>query len=190
MNKNLLVVDIQPAYKDVIYFSIPEFIEFLTQRSWNSVTYLYNGESCGYSDFYDAEEGVVSWLNEYSDDEELDHLNNYDKGYGFFRDIMDYADDEDIIKLGRWMIQHGQDYTGDLTNLPDLVDELELSDEVVTKLFINEISFYIPEDLKDFLDKADNYCLVGGGENECLAEIKLLLEMMGKNYEIEESFIF
>ena len=54
VTKNVIVVDVQPAYEKWINFDIEEFTNFLLEQ--RDILYFYNGESMG---FDDSKEGIT-----------------------------------------------------------------------------------------------------------------------------------
>jgi hypothetical protein len=42
----------------------------------------------------------------------------------------------------------------------------------------------------DFLDSYDNIVLVGGGIDECLKEVELAMDALGKNYDTWHEFTY
>jgi len=63
---NVIVVDIQPIYKNYIHFNIYDFCNFLLEQ--RDILYLYNGPDTVGSD---NKEGIIDWLykeSDYNDD--------------------------------------------------------------------------------------------------------------------------
>lgn len=175
---NLVVVDIQPAYEN--YFSfLPKFIEFLNENDFARVLYLFNGPELG----YESESELMYWLVENGlDEEKLNDITFFDKGYGFFRNWMDDIDEDDIIKVGQYMIRNNVDDSRDIDK--EDYDEMNLSE-----LSDNIDSINIPE-VVDKLKKLNKPLLCGGGKDECLREIELLFRMINKKYKTYKKFIY
>ena len=117
--KDLIIVDIQKEYEDGFSFEIYEFTSFLNDNHdlFNSITVLYNGaETLGMI----SESEYKWWLIENSLDEEvLDSINFYDKGYAFFRYCMDNSIDDSLtVNLIRYMFEN------------DINDSREIDEEV------------------------------------------------------------
>jgi len=97
---NVIVVDIQPMYKNAMKFDIGEFGNFLLEQK--DILYFYNGpDTVG----DDKKSDIIEWLYEHSDYNDLlyEKLTSrdtiwYDKGYAFFRGWMDQGADSGFIK--------------------------------------------------------------------------------------------
>ena len=104
---NLIIVDIQPEYKDAISFSVHEFIATLYTTNWDMIYYLFNGQdTLGMV----SEQELKQWIAEESgaDYDEvyefLDGIRFYDKGYAFFRFCIDEGfANEEIVALVKFM---------------------------------------------------------------------------------------
>ena len=140
----LIIVDVQPAYESNTPFDIGEMLEYL-------------------GDYDQADEMVY----------ELDQKSEFfDKGYGFFRDLMD--DDrcyprQHIVKIVKYMLDN------DVNMLYDLTEEQFAQIDVPDLLFdeLQDYGFNIPE-LADELPNWDGADIVGGDEDECMAEVLIL----------------
>ena len=87
---SLVVVDIQPEYESGTPFDIGDMLRTAAD-SYSRVLFLYNGPELGMI----AESGLKNFYFEELDydaetfDELLSKSEFFDKGYGFFRDVMD-----------------------------------------------------------------------------------------------------
>jgi len=191
---DLIVVDIQPAYEKDLTFDIGDFIDYLDTYSGN-VLYLYVGESLGFDD------NIPEWLMEKAeehfdyDEKRLESFYNkinrfeyFDKGYAFFRDLMDEGYSDDVIPVVQEMLE--QDVTDvryldfDLLKSKNLIDE-----ELLEQLEAENLTIFIP-DLIDIVRGWGNTTIVGGGQHECLAEVVLLLDIIGESYTFNHRFIY
>jgi hypothetical protein len=178
-SKTLVIVDIQPAYEKNIHFSLTKFVQFLIDSEYSHYLYLYNGPDFGFED----ESDIKYWLFEKSqlDLDDLPKIEWFEKNYAFLRNAMDSGvDDSDIIKLARYMLKRNKSDSRDLNDSD--WETLEIED-------LRDNGIYIP-DVMDVLKKYDNYELVGGHETECLKEVELLLDILGKKYTKLRKFIF
>lgn len=102
-------------------------------------------------------------------------------GYAFYRDMMDsgYSSD-DIIKLINFMIENKYHTSEDLSE--DEWKELDIEDPSPNRIFI--------PDVLDELKKYNNIVLCGGGKNECLREIEICLDVLGKPYKLLNKFVY
>jgi len=183
---NLIIVDIQPEYEEYMGFDTYQFTEWLNENSnnFNSITYLYNGaETLDMIEEHD----LKFWLYENELNEDL--LNNisfYDKGYAFFRYCIDSGiSDEDIALLVRYM------YKNDINDSRD-IDE-EVWEAFVAEYGLEEVKellqyagdmINIPELMEILVEIDDKIALVGGGINECLKEVEIALTALGKEYKL------
>ncbi len=192
--RSVIVVDIQPLYKDYISFSIEDFNEFLIKN--DGILYFYNGPS---TVGVDTEQDIIDWLMEnieYNDeygevDEDLYHkLTNQtkwiDKGYGFFRGWMDQGVDESELKKAIKYMASKKVYDS-----RDIEEEewIEVIPELDGISFDDPIMFP-PEIRIDKLKKWNGSYLVGGGRNECLEEVKILMDAFNIRYKTVKNFIF
>ncbi len=180
MNK-LIVVDIQPAYSK--YFptlDLKEFVKLVKKQ--DEVLYLYNGTNTGLSE--DSEESIKDWLYDLGIRTQ-DHITFYDKGYAFFRGWMDYGiDDWTIIDVAKLMMDKKIYDSRDLES-SDLEPIISLDD------IPQHDPLFIP-DLADLnsICKFNHSLICGGGRNECLKEIELLLGSLDISTQKVERLIY
>lgn len=190
--RSVVVVDIQPMYKQYINFSLEDFTEFLYTNG--DILYFYNGpETVG----VDRKEDITEWLSSYSElsydgaDETfyyklLKQTKWVDKGYGFFRGWMDQGVDESNLKKAiRYMtnkrVYDSRDIEEEewIENFPELKN-VDFDDPI-----------FLPQDIRiDKLKKWSGSYLVGGGRNECLAEVKILMDAFNIRYKTVSKFIY
>ena len=200
-SNNVIVVDIQPEYANGIRFDIGEFSDFLCQmlERGKRVLYFHNGPDLGMSNAdqikqyllnYDEEE-MYDYDDEYDDyatkpevEEKMYALNNitfYDKGYGFFRGWMDSGIDESIIiRAVREMIMRRVN------------DSRELPEEVLEDLGVDGMSddINLPHIDIGQLRQFSGAFLCGGGVNECLREVQLLMSALNIRTTVMSQFTF
>ncbi len=172
----LIIVDIQPAYHSHISLDLASLRRFV--RKFSSIICLYNGEQSGLtSDTEDdvrdylrlPKNAVVEWM---------------DKGYAFFRDLMDYGMDPDrIVSIVQRMIELDiQDWR-----------ELPEDDPILFDLDLNKEGYclYIPECV-NLLRRYTSppVTLIGGARDECLAEVDILLKVLGVEASHVDEFIY
>jgi len=185
----LLVVDVQPEYESNTTFDIGDMLRSATE--YDSVLFLFNGEDTlgmisesALKDYYfeklDYDEEVF--------DELLSKSEFFDKGYGFFRDVMDSGvcfDRNQIVKIVKYMLDN------------DLQDIRDLSEEDVDAIGVNELlfddledyGFYVPE-LSEVLPSWNGSALAGGARDECMAEVEILGAAQGLNFHHIDDFIY
>ena len=186
---SLVVVDIQPEYESGTPFDIGDMLRTAAD-SYSRVLFLYNGPELGMID----ESGLKNFYFEKLDydeetfDELLSKSEFFDKGYGFFRDVMDSDlcfDRSSVIKIVKYMIDN------------DYRDIRELEEEDVDAIGVSELlfddledyGFYIP-DLEEVLPNWNGSDIAGGARNECLAEVEILGAAQGLSFRQVGRFIY
>lgn len=191
---NLLSVDIQPEYESAFTFRLVEYLDFLNENHevMNSITFLYNGaDTLGMI----SESEYIYWLVDNGLNEEvIDSITFYDKGYAFFRNAMDVCGDEDeIVDLVRYMNDNDINDSRDIDNdmWTDFMETYQLDSSDIRELLeFSEDCINIP-DLMDFLrNYGSKLVICGGGINECLKEVEIALKAMNKNYNVLTKFTF
>lgn len=187
-------VDIQPEYINGFKYFLPKFIQYMNENAgeMNRIVFLYNGyETMGQTD----EGNYRMWLMENGLKEEvLDRIMFYDKGFAFFRYGIDKGlDFFTTSNFVRFMYENR------------ISDSIEMTREMWAKylrqyrredkktvfelLENNDDCIRIP-DLMRFLERYNNILLVGGGVEECLAEVTIALTALRKNYDLLDKFTY
>jgi hypothetical protein len=190
--KTLISVDIQPEYEKWIYFDLHDWVEFINSNAENNIlVFLYNGaETLSMVD----ENEYRLWLFDLGIEEDvLDHIKFYDKGYAFFRTCMDSNIDVDnIVDLVQYMIRNdindSRDIDEDMWN--DYMETTEHNQEEVRELLENAGEMINVPDLMDFLKYFSNIVIFGGGIDECLKEVEIALLALNKNYDILNEYVY
>jgi hypothetical protein len=193
--RNLIVVDVQPLYEENITkkFSIEDFGNFLTTIKKN-ILYFYNGpETIGSED---SQEAITNWLIENNPDLEnfeWDKISWVQKSYSFYRDFMDAGVSNNGMKQAlRYMAINRKHDSRDISidvwknvlpekDFNNIKDNLE--DESLT-IWTPDIS------IGELKDNWDGSLICGGGQNECLKEIQLLLNAFNISYKLVDSYIY
>jgi len=186
--KNLIVVDVQPEYQNGPYGfgDVEKFVSFINDNAdtFNSITFLFNGPDLGMI----SESELTHWWYENGLDEDIINMAIfYDKGYAFFRECMDSdIEYEEITLLVKFM------YENDINDSRELTDEWEnfkefanvhgIDVEDIVEFLSDSYSTLQIPDLMDFLENYHNIVLIGGGVNECLAEVEIALDALDKDY--------
>jgi len=183
-----IVVDVQPAYGEYIPFE-RNLAEFLNSQR-GPILMFVNAEDTGITD--DTFWEIREWWEQYGFDEDnWDRTEIVDKGYGHFRAWMDYSVDDDvIIKVIRLM------YQNKVTDSRELFGGEDDDDYV-----INMEALGVPEEvLADPLSvkwtsvgqlkKFSGAYIMGGGRNECLREVELLMNAFNITYKRVEEFVY
>jgi hypothetical protein len=191
--KTFISVDIQPEYSKWFSFKIHHFTNFLNKNysKFNDIILLYNGVEMGMT----SESDYGMWLLENGLNEEiLDYITFFDKGYSFFRTCMDQSITETaIVNFVKFM------YANDVHDSRDMdrnmwakyLRQYRYTDkkEVYELLKCSDDCVHIP-DLMDFIKGYTNIVLTGGGIKECLKEVEIALQALNKPYKIYPKFTY
>ena len=191
--KELVIVDIQPDYKKYITFNMGSFVDFLNKsyKKYERILYLYNGrETVGLDD----QGSITEWLVEYGLDEEvLNIVEFYDKGYAFLRNAMDQGINEDeIVHLLEYMSSNDLNDSRDLDEDNWIEFSRSYPKDVDIKEYLqdNDDSINIPDVLERIKYIKNNFQICGGGKTECLAEVLILIKLCKKRYSLLPQFVY
>lgn len=192
VGKELIVVDIQPAYAPYFRFKPYAFTAFLNEHytEFSKITLLYNGPDLG----LESESDYIEWLVDNNlSDEALDKIRFFEKGYNFFRNAMDQGIDHDeIVRLLSYMakndINDSRDLDDDLWNA--YLQSFPADADIVDFLRDNEDAIFIPDLIDELDDVSSNVLVMGGGKDECLAEVLIALKYLGKAYKLIPEFVY
>lgn len=204
----VIVVDVQPEYsgqndgaENPVF---PEIINFVALKQTGPVLMFVNAEDQGFSG--DTLQDIQKYWNdtvteeaeEYWDDEGEYHYTEpkspinwnrftvVDKGYGYFRGFMDNnVSAAAIIRLIRHLYQH------------KLNDSRELEPEVLQQLMAEEFQPWMLEEPFSInwtsvaqLKRFSGAYIVGGGRNECLREVELLMNAFNIRYRRIDHLVY
>ena len=191
--KTFISIDIQPEYESYFGFEAFNFCEYLNDNSSNfdKLIFLYNGQ-----DTLDmiSESEYQNWLLDNGLHEDvLSNIGFYDKGYAFFRSCMDtgiYY--EEIVHLVQYMynnnIHDSRDVDEEMWNT--FMQKYDYGDSEIRELLeYGDETLYIPE-LMGFLNNYNNIVITGGAMEQCLKEVEIALDALGKPYNIEQKFTY
>lgn len=217
-NHPVIVVDVQPEYSGINDGDenpvFTEIIEFVALKQTGPVLMFVNAEDQGLTG--DTVQDVVQYWNDtvcpeddrYSYDEETDEYEEnqtcptinwnrfqiVDKGYGYFRSWMDRGTNPHIIiKVIREMYQQkvndsrelfgGEDDPNYDENMRALMGneyrEFDLDDSII-------VNWTSVAQLKRF----NGAYIVGGGREECLREVELLMNAFNIRYKRIDSLVY
>lgn len=178
----LLIIDVQKTFKcskDVV----DPILKVLD--NYSEVIYLYDVISGDGESFDDM------WEEFYEDEEVYSKFSRkLTKEYAFFRDLMDAGvDDEFIVELVRLMMKHKICDARDIAESEHAAEFEKLFARNQFYLSFDNYGFHIPEDLVESLRSyvRAGVTLVGGGLNECLKEVELLLCALDIKYSVLSS---
>jgi hypothetical protein len=206
-NHPVIVVDVQPVYCTAKTETVCHGVIQFVQKQTGPVLMFVNAEQDGLTD--DTIVDIQTWWNqggvdslEFSDemwdddyDEQSPQTNQInininwkrvtivDKGYGWFRAYMDQGVPEStIIKMIRHLYQRK------LHDARDLEDEEYVaimgSDQLKDEAF--SVNWTSVAQLKRF----SGAYIVGGGRNECLREVELLMNAFNIKYKRIDSLVY
>lgn len=177
----VILVDFQPAYQNWYTKELSNACEYINKRN-PYILAFYNGMDVG---IYDTEDEVYEHY--------LDHGLNpnaniefREKGYAFLRGWMDNgASSNAIIKMIRTIVTDGSlgsdDYT--VSNLQEILGA-DYRD------FMAYDILYIPGFAIDELKTFSGALIGGGGRDECLREIELLMSAFNIRYKRVQEWIY
>ena len=181
---SLIIVDVQPEYQSNIGFDVGEMLQNALEN-YSKILVLWNGPDLSMSS---RDELVGYYYQSFLDvggtDEEFDELLGkctfYDKGYGFFRDLMDHPcfDEDSVVAIVRYMLDNDVRDIRELT--PEDVEQIGIDDLLVDDL--EGYGFFVP-DLRDVLPRWSGSDICGGSVDECLAEVEILAQAMGLRFK-------
>jgi hypothetical protein len=189
-HKPVIVVDVQPCYgKWIGRDKIKNIIDFVNRQT-GPILFLANAEETGVTD--DSISDIKYWWEENGYMGDWSNVQIIDKGYGYLRPWMDNnVSESSIIKAIRTM--YGNRWT-DSREIADWNDDDTVSAEKWQELLQDET---IPDDSISVdwlsvkkLKQHENGYLVGGGENECLKEVQLLMNTFNIHYTKIKSLIY
>ena len=190
-NRDIVIVDIQPSYEDGFGFNVYEFTEYLNEhyQDMGRILYLYNGEDLG----MESSQDIIYWLLENGLDEDvISSLDFFEKNYAFFRNAMDHGiDHSSIVKLLKYMTKVDINDSRDLDELTWKVfkSNNEDEDEIIEFLQDNDDMINLPE-LMEKLEIVTNPIVMGGGRDECLAEVLIAMQVLDISYSTFNQFIY
>jgi hypothetical protein len=157
----------------------------LNINHYNIFLCFFNGPDTVGSD--SKEEILEFYLDNGLEPERFPDFTWVDKGYGFFRAWMDMgADERDIKRALRFMLEKR---VYDSRDIPEEEWEEKFPD-MWRNEFRNDPIFLPPTIRVDKLRKWKGSYLVGGGRNECLKEIEILMSTFNINYKLVKKFVY
>lgn len=210
-NHPIICVDVQPAHNNNLS---PEIVNFVANQTGPVLMYV-NADNTGMTDDSireiigywerlssgytadDEEYGYDSETEEYLEPESNINWQRFsivDKGYGYFRSWMDYnIDDYAIIRTIREMYQAKVTDSRELfggSNHPEYETKMqELIGPSYDSSILNDplhVQWVSVAQLKRF----SGAYLVGGGRNECLREVELLMNAFNIRYKRIDSLVY
>jgi len=188
-----ILVDFQPGYASVPGYdeSIQNAVNYLNTFNGNALIF-YNGMDVGMEDTL---EEVEEHYAEYGLNTNAD-LNFMEKGYAFLRGWMDHPDIQDwmIIRVFRYMYNNRLNDSRDIEEeqLKEILRQdlrYEENDDMIDDLMVDNIycaPWFEPNDLKRYTPAL----MGGGGKDECLREIELMMNAFNLKFKRVRDWIY
>ena len=206
-NHPVICVDVQPEYsgmndgdEDPTFVEIINFVadqtgpvlmfvnaedQGMTRDTVSDIQVYWNDTLCDADWEYD-EETDEHIMPDCKKEMDWNRVQIVDKGYGYFRMWMDEGvSPKSIIRVIRYMYQNNHDSSEEIDHeiLKQLVQESEFETCIGDDLYINWTSV---AQLKKF----NGAYIVGGGREECLREVELLMSAFNIKYKRIDSLVY
>ena len=203
-NHPIIVVDVQPEYAQYARQKCAEIVRFVSQQT-GPVLMFVNADETGMS-IDNVEYDIVPYWEEAAgiDHDRLEDDPKYngpidwnrftiiDKGYGYLRSWMDHGIPESIIvKTIRLMYQQKVNDTRDL-EFPGNIQQRtpEMSEIMGAIEEMNADPMTVGWTSVAQLKRFNGAYIVGGGRNECLREVELLMNAFNIKYKRIDSLVY
>jgi len=192
LSRSIIVVDVQPAYSGIYDGDenpiFEKIINFCQQSSGKILMFVNAEEDQLTTDT--IEDIKIYWEDSGFDD--WNRVEIVDKGYGFLRGWMDnQVSDRSIIKALREMYRLR---ISDSREIVDSFDEVSSQEKWIE--ILNDPNIPSHDPLLVFpksigkLKEYQNSLLVGGGRNECLREVELIMNAFNIKYKRVDDLIY
>lgn len=177
MTTGLLVVDVQPAYDEHCSYVARQVAQRINNTA-KPIVVMWVGEGIT----LDTEESVRDYLRSHgARPGRLAHCTFVEKDFGFFRAWMDLGvDRDDIVKVGKALMAAPGIYSSEDLDLADLLGDVTLPSDPL----------YLPAFDASRIRLLSDFETCGGGNNECLAEVELWLQMQDKPFKRLDQLVY
>lgn len=177
ITEGLLLVDLQPAYlgrgRSGLMQRVFEHIDTLPAETPLMAMYVH--EELSHNFLEDVQD---FWRDQGASEELIDRIQWVEKDYAFLRGWMDNGvDDDTIVSVLRTMQDLRKSDSRDLSD--DLLEELAPGRPRYDPLIASE---YVYDAVRAMRQTASRWFTCGGGLNECLKEVELVLDAQRVNY--------
>lgn len=195
-NHPVICVDVQPEYC-VDNRICEKIINFVAVRQTGPVLMFVNAEDMGLTG------DTIASVREYWEDTVREITNNYDneqpidwrrfqivdKGYGYFRSWMDQGvSPAAIIRVIRAMYQHRISDSSEFEDIDPMLLPTLVGTEWDQWMYYDSITVYWTSVAQ--LKRFGGAYIVGGGRNECLREVELLMNAFNIRYKRINSLVY
>ena len=186
--RDILIVNIQPAYENRIKFKMEEFTRWMSHfkpNGVNKIHYFYNGEK--------IEDDIVNMPKWFEEKGLVEGI--YVEPYNIAQ-IHEYFDDllktnynhDDFITVIKFLIKNNYDEVRDSN--PEELDKLMINEKFKEELIEGKHKIFVPYDLIDKLKEMHQPYIVGGLKHSAMEIIRILFESINKEYLITDKWIF
>lgn len=192
-NRDLFIINVQPAMENRIYFDLKEFGAWLkgNGNSFRTIFFFYDGDT--HSDEKEAENPmkISEWYEKTLQIEDgfvsvpfrINNLREY-----FGKLLESNYTDEDIIKVFKYMLSKNFDKVQNM--MPEDIQSLEINEEFKQNLLDNKFDLIMPYDLLKVFKTSKNPFIVGGLNHSSLRMFKILLETTNTTYSISNKWVY
>lgn len=195
-NRPVIVVDVQPAYHEYSTIDMPELCEFLAKQQ-SKILMFVNADETGMTEDNVEHDIFPFWEEHFEDagydfyEDGLNKMTFYDKGYGHFRAWMDEGVPESvIIKTIRLMYQQKVTDSRELFDGEDSDDYVEQMEALGVDESMLDDPLTVEWTSVGQLKEYDGCYIMGGGRDECLREVELLMNAFNIKYKRIEKFVY
>ncbi len=189
-NTKVILIDFQPEYENAVGYgaALSNVTEYLNKNKPSNVLIFYNGPELGFEQTPDSI--LQHYIGYGLDGEEGDSFTFRDKSYAFFRSWMDEGIDVNtIIKVIRNMVIQRKYDSRDIEEdeMRSIVgeDEYENYSDI-----IESDPLSIPDIALDELKSYSGALMGGGGRDECLREVQILMNAFNIKYKMVDTWIY
>jgi len=193
----IICVDVQPAYSGIMDgdedATMEQAIRFVNDSRAPCLMFV-NAEQEGLTTDTIADVKMY-WEDSGFEPENWGRIEVFDKGYGYLRAWMDIGiEAKHIIRVIREMYKQNVNDSRSLFNQDE--DKIEKFLEPVAQSINTEAQYLVDDPLivgwaaMDQLKRYNNCYLIGGGRNECLKEVALLMNAFNIKYKMINELIY
>lgn len=189
----IVCVDVQPAYSGIMDGAEDETFEAAIQFVNDSrapCLMFVNAEQDGLTSDTVADIKMY-WEDSGFDPENWNRVEVYDKGYGYLRSWMDSGiEDGTIVKTIRLLYSQRKNDTRDLEFPPFNKRTPDMAEVMYAVQEMDDDPLIVGWAALDQLKRYNNCYLIGGGRQECLKEVALLMNAFNIKYKMIDDLIY
>jgi len=194
----VICVDVQPAYMDYTPREYAQDVaKFLAQQNAPILMYV-NADDTGITEDNIENDVIPMWQEIFEDvgydfyEDGFDKMEFFDKGYGYLRAWMDNNIQANVIiktirEMYRQKVSDSRELFSDAEDYEQAMEEFLGSD--YDPLMLDD-PLSVGWVAMDQLKRYNNCYLIGGGREECLKEVALLMNAFNIKYTMIENLIY